>query len=355
MSRRRRNVIEMGHDSFLDIVANLVGILIILVVILGAQTHKLQEALTEEMLSRDDAVPAPLDLPGPPPTSWATQTQMDELAQTTMQATAAQRDSMRLEATVARYDQEIALAKKQRGTLLDLIAIAKDAWQEAQQSLDQDRVRTAKLQSEIDRATSRLAELAGTKSELASLEKPIVAVEHLPTPMAKTVFGEEIHLRLKKNQLSVVPIERLIEEIKADLSRTASGFRSGRSASAVGPIRGFVAHYVMDRSVGRITQDGRTGMGVRVSLVGMSVEPADDQIGQPVEQALQGTSFLDVELAGRDPAKTTITVWVYPDSFASFRRLKEHLYRRGFATAARPLESDQQITGGPGGTKSQSQ
>lgn len=355
MSRRRRNVIEMGHDSFLDIVANLVGILIILVVILGTQTHKLQQTLTEEMLSEDEDGLAPDSVPGPPLVPWATQTQMDELAQTAMQAVAAQRDSMRLEATVARYDKEVELAERQRGELLDLITVAKKAWQEAQQELDQDHVRTAKLQSEIDRATSRLAELTGTKSELASQKAPVVAVEHLPTPMAKTVFGEEIHLRLKNDRLCVVPIDRLVDEIKADLSRNATSIREGRSASAVGPMRGFVAHYAMDRRVGRITQDGRTGMGVRVSLVGMSVEPTDDDIGQPVDQALQGTSFLDVELAGRDPVKTTITVWVYPDSFASFRRLKEHLYRRGFATAARPLEPDQQITGGPGGSKSQSQ
>ena len=32
---RRRSTLELGHDSFLDIVANLVGILIILVVVAG--------------------------------------------------------------------------------------------------------------------------------------------------------------------------------------------------------------------------------------------------------------------------------------------------------------------------------
>jgi hypothetical protein len=63
-------------------------------------------------------------------------------------------------------------------------------------------------------------------------------------------------------------------------------------------------------------------------------------------------SLLDIELAGRTPDRTTITVWVYPDSFAEFRRLKEHLYQRGFATAARPLPTDRPIAAGPKGTKS---
>ena len=34
--RKKRAVLELGHDAFLDIVANLVGILIILVVVLGS-------------------------------------------------------------------------------------------------------------------------------------------------------------------------------------------------------------------------------------------------------------------------------------------------------------------------------
>ena len=40
---RRRTTLEMGHDAFLDIVANLVGILIILVVVLGSQSHSTME------------------------------------------------------------------------------------------------------------------------------------------------------------------------------------------------------------------------------------------------------------------------------------------------------------------------
>ena len=39
MTRKKRTKLEMGHDAFLDIVANLVGILIILVVILGTQSQ----------------------------------------------------------------------------------------------------------------------------------------------------------------------------------------------------------------------------------------------------------------------------------------------------------------------------
>ncbi len=42
-------------------------------------------------------------------------------------------------------------------------------------------------------------------------------------------------------------------------------------------------------------------------------------------------------MSSRVPAETVVTVWVYPDSFGEFRKLKSALYREGFLAAARPL------------------
>ena len=87
----------------------------------------------------------------------------------------------------------------------------------------------------------------------------------------------------------------------------------------------------------------------------MTVEPLQEPFGQPIDSVLGQGSELDIEIAGRNPDMTTITVWVYPDSFAAFRGLKEHLYKRGFATAARPLPDGHQISGGPQGSRSRAQ
>ena len=40
MSRRHHQSLEPGQDSFLDVVANLVGILIILIAVIGVQTKQ---------------------------------------------------------------------------------------------------------------------------------------------------------------------------------------------------------------------------------------------------------------------------------------------------------------------------
>ena len=58
-SRKNRSTLELGHDAFLDIVANLVGILIILVVILGTQSTAVieeivEQTIAEERLATDD-------------------------------------------------------------------------------------------------------------------------------------------------------------------------------------------------------------------------------------------------------------------------------------------------------------
>jgi hypothetical protein len=51
----------------------------------------------------------------------------------------------------------------------------------------------------------------------------------------------------------------------------------------------------------------------------------------------------------------TITLWVYPDSFTLYRRLRDELVTRGFSVAARPLPTGMTIRGSPMGTQSAAQ
>lgn len=337
--RRKRTALELGQDAFLDIVANLVGVLIILVVVLGTQSQQaIEEALETE----------PLDAP-------ASVVQMESIREQFAKADAAQSDSDRLERSIRQLEHTIDKRKSERAVLLDLLTTAKQAWEEAK--LDQDAVSTelAARQTRYETLEAELEQLEGERQRIEGEPEPTVIVEHLPTPMAKTVFGDELHFRLKGNMLSVVPLERLIEETRNELQRNVQGSREGRLQSAVGPIRGYVARFEMDRAHEMLARGGRVNMATRIEVVSMKIEPLEEPIGQPIANVLSGRSELDVELAGRNPANTTITVWVYPDSFAAFRQLKEHLYRKGFATAARPLTMDRQIGVSPNGSRSTAQ
>ena len=83
--------------------------------------------------------------------------------------------------------------------------------------------------------------------------------------------------------------------------------------------------------------------------------PTDNTLGEPAGEALgEGSRFREV-LAAYRPDETTVTIWVYEESFAEFRALKKALYRMGYATAGRPLPRNVPIGGSPDGTKSAAQ
>jgi hypothetical protein len=272
-----------------------------------------------------------------------------------MRAASAQADSNRFEELIRQYGRQLDTKQQQRAILIDLLSEATAAWEERKLELDQEATLAAQRSSEYQLAKQELEKLEGERRRLEDQPEATVAVEHLPTPMARTVFGDELHFRLKGNRLSVVPIERLLEEIRSDFERVATSSRNGGMESAVGPVRGYVARYRMDKDRAMVARGGQVQMATRIQLVGLSVEPLNEPHGQPIEQVLSDRSELDIELAGRNPASTTITVWVYPDSFAAYRRLKEHLYAKGYATAARPLPMDHLISGGPDGSRSAAQ
>ena len=53
--------------------------------------------------------------------------------------------------------------------------------------------------------------------------------------------------------------------------------------------------------------------------------------------------------------QTTITVWVYPESYRQFRQLKNDLLRRGYLTAGRPMPAGHPIGASPSGSQSSAQ
>jgi len=343
--RKKRTALELGHDAFLDIVANLVGILIILVVVLGSQSTAVIEEINQQL--RDDSVTDT--------GQYATDEQLARLSQQAMRAASAQADSNRFEGLIRQYEQQLEVKRQQRAIFLDLLSEAQAAWEDKQQELDRQATEAARRNTKFRLAQDELQKLEGERKRLEDQPESVIAVEHLPTPMAKTVFGDELHFRLKDNRLSVVPIEKLLNEIRSDFERVASSSRNGQMEAAVGPVRGYIARYRMDKDRAMVARGGQVQMATRIQLVGMSVEPLEEPHGQPLQKVLANRSELDIELAGRNPGSTTITVWVYPDSFAAFRQLKEHLYARGFATAARPLPMDHLISGGPDGSRSNAQ
>jgi hypothetical protein len=330
--RHRGSGVSVGHDAFLDIVANLVGILIILVVILGAQSQSI-------MSEARPTVEVPVD----PGERVAAEGEMDRLATAAARAAAAQADSNRLERTIKTLDAKVAREAERRTILLTLLSEAEAAWEDEQKKLDEATLTAAQRNAEAAELESQLADFVGKRERLESAQPAVVAISHLPTPMAKTVFGEEVYLRLKDDRLSVIPFEALAEEIGRDFRRTSGSLREGVTDAAVGPIRGYIARYVLNRS-NELVSDGRAiARMTRARVVVASFEPLQEPHGTPIANVLENDDWLDVELSRYRPETTTVTIAVYPDSYRSFRKLREKIYAKGYATAARPIKQDSPI------------
>jgi multidrug efflux pump subunit AcrA (membrane-fusion protein) len=197
------------------------------------------------------------------------------------------------------------------------------------------------------------AELAQTKRqvELAStVTQPAVEVRAYPTPISKTVYGQEVHFQLSAGHVAFIPIEELFElardETRSNMVRATD---LSNRVLTVGPKQGFEMHFTVD-----VVINSRQGqMAVRSKE--WQVIPVQSRLGETVDEALgDGSNFRRV-LAQHSPKDTTVTIWTYPDSFAEYRALNEELHRLGYATAGRPLPEGFPIGGSPQGSKSAAQ
>ncbi len=115
-------------------------------------------------------------------------------------------------------------------------------------------------------------------------------------------------------------------------------------------------HYTIKRM--RQQVETRAGIALRqtIGLERFHFEPMEKGLGETVDEALSSdqSQFAGV-LASEDPGRTTVTIWVYPSSFERFREVREHLYKRGFAAAGRPLTEGRPIGGSIYGSRSVAQ
>lgn len=332
MSRRHGSGVSVGHDAFLDIVANLVGILIILVVVLGAQSQTVLEEAQKE-------IPELIE----PDREVAGEDDMRQLAVVATRTASARLDSDRLERTIKVFDAKIEKQKQTRAMMLVLLEEAEAAWEEEQAKLDETIREAAEQDAKARELRKALKNLAGENARLTGKAPPTIAISHLPTPMAKTVFGEEVYFRLKDNRLSSIPFKELAEEIRRDFQRGVNSRREGVMDAAVGPVKGYIARYVMNRSNELVTRGNSVAQMTRARVMVASFEPLSEPHGVPVEDALANDDWLDIALMGHSPETTTVTVAVYPDSYGAFRKLKERIYAKGYASAARPIEDGRPI------------
>ena len=325
-----------AHDSFLDIVSNIVGILIILVMVTGLRVKNLPADSTPDASVESAAAALEND-------------QATELS--------SRRDLAEAEAEVRNLQLQATVGQRQRAEL----AAAVDAWQKkidsARDRLDADGRADFELRLGLAQARSQLDSLDHEQTMVETAPAAPILVESYPTPISTTVEKGEIHFQLKSGRVAFIPLEPLLEDFKEDARRKAYKLRDlPEMTDTVGPRGGFRLRYTLERyEVPMETQLAAGRSGAVARLKRWTLIPVSGELGEPVDAALaEGSRFRQV-LAGHRPGETTITIWTYQDSFADFRRLKKELYHVGFPTAGRPLPDGNPIGGSPEGSKSAAQ
>lgn len=376
MSRRPKSDLQFGSDSFLDVVANIVGILIILIVIAGLRVSQAPVQLfPSEVSSADPVNSAPLivedeedvpleplivaeaTVPNPAPLMPALSPETaDPPRQLVSQADELAAEIARLQAT---YESEA----ERTGALRQTEAELNERLVKARSQLTNKEREARSLARDVDMQRTSFEQLhttAETLLEAIATEEakkpPVEPLEHRVTPLSKVITGHEQHYRLAGNRVSEVPVISLTTRLKDQIERRKDWLIKQRTnQGTVGPVAGYVMHYLVQRDNMGVLDEVRYGSGmVRISVAQWRIEPQADLVSESAAEALKpGALFYD-SLANADEG-TSLTFWVYPDSYKLYRQLQKFAHEQGFLVAGRPLPHGVHISGSPHGSKSAGQ
>lgn len=328
MARKPRQDAEaIGSDSFLDVVTNIVGILIILVMVVGIR------------------------IKNAPPSDVDDTAAKGHVAQLGDESDALERDVLRLEQQVKSVTFSMQAKHQERSTLAFLVAEHERQLDEAKKQLGSEHQAAFDLRRALAAVENDLKKLGNAKDEATKPKKKVpIQIRSYPTPISHTVFGAEAHFQLKHRRLAWVPLDEMKDlceqAARANLDRLQS---VGEVSDVAGPRQGFQAEWVIER-LDEAEHDGRTPVNFSFELV-----PVSEELGERVEDALRPNSRFRVKLSDFPPRQSTVTLWIYGDSFVDYARVKELLYGLGYQVAARPLPDELNIGASNQGSHSAAQ
>jgi hypothetical protein len=354
MSRRRRphREIPFSFDSFLDVVANVVGIIIrlILVAWVGARSYK---AIMPPPPAPPAALVEPATLPDP------TDPRPDQIARHRLDL-----HQQRDQALRSYHEQEQSLRDDLARLQLQLAGVAEQRLQR-QQEQARWQAQATKGNSAAQGVLLSVAELQKRSSrllaELEKLKKSPRQVKQLRyhTPVSAAVQTEEVMFECKESRVTLLDTAALLEEVRRVGRAKGDQLRERWEVSDVtAPVGAFRLHYTIERQ--RTALDG-PGSGApaggvyRFGLSGWEAEPVLAVRGETADKALSSDSAFRKVVDALDPQQTVVTLWVYPDSFPLYRALRDYLHGKEIVVAGRPLPEGHAIASSRQGTVSRGQ
>ena len=376
---------DFGSDSFLDIIANLVGILVILIVLAGLRAAQVS---VETDVSEVAAVSTESSsLPKSQKNDVDSSSDSEKSVAKPVTVARPQRMNVRLEpspeAELGAAVVPVEIAESQRQELLDVVkglearlatlpvdralADLKEVQSELaavsgqlpglQQRLAQeDAVRrrslieAAEFDEEYQALRKQLVEVNQTFEELKTAERPIEEFELRINPVGRRSRGEELLFRLEKGRLVHLPAAALFGKAELQSGRltpltSASDVESG----SVGPLNGVTLDYETQVIATMVpTSSGASTYGLRKLMRGTMrvtrLAVAEDWRTSIEEKGVVSRLMLAA------PQNAFARIFVTPDSFEAARRVAAFIRTLGHGVATMPIEpgTDIKLTYGNG-------
>jgi hypothetical protein len=347
--RRRPREIPFSLDSFLDLVANVVGIIIRLILIawVGARSY------TGLVLPSGPEPPA--DLPSAKDIHDPLEEELARRRQELQQAQQRLLEQLRQLPPVLEGEQAVSQ---------ELIALGS-----SRQALAGERAALGQTLAAQQQAVGSVMPSLGELRERGKLlAKQIADLEKLPppkkelryrTPVSRPMQTESLHFECRAGRVTHIDMAAFDAEIQAGLQEKGELLRNQWSLTDVTrPVGAFRVRYVVTRRreglealTGAPDPHGSFSWGV----TRREIEPLVAVRGESLETALAPNSEFCHILDGVDARQATVTLFVYPDSFAMFRQLRDALYERGLEVAGIPIPEGIPIAFSPHGHQIRSQ
>ena len=335
LRKRKETELELsGQDSFLDLVSNIVGILIILVMVAGIRAQYSTANVSDSpKISADSQTLADIE------------SRHQELLTKEETALRLRMDVEDVQIQAEAVTEQLLLQSREYATLFDLMTSMRAGIELAAEEKSLSFKEKIEHQRQLQEINAKLEQIDKAKAYFQQTRPKATVLENIPTPLSRSVEGKEIHLRLLGGRVVYVPLDELIIRLRGHIGEELSRYSKQKTnIGKVGPIDNFELEFLLATH--------EHGIYLQYAEAVPKLEP----LGQPLRQELASPqSELRRKLSAFQKDLYTVTVWIYPDSFEEYQELKQFLQEEGYSVAARPLVMGSAIGVSPFGTKSSTQ
>lgn len=323
--RRSEDIDDIpGGDSFLDITANIVGILVLLVVVVGVRAGR-------EVFS-----PAPVETVEEQESLASIQVSLDKA---TKRAAQDRRDVVEMRDKLMATALETRQREEEREEATLYVTTLRAELDAARDDLSDEDRSTHDTHNALAQAKLKLDELARQQIALSTYEPEpnVETVTVAPTPIVDGDADLTISFRLQGGRLVYVPINELELDLKNKVKAPAITDPSKPvvTTARVGPIDGFAGL----AEIGWAVRVSGNRVGVLPKLNKLILREITKLRGEDPEQAFGPGGYVASRLELLNPSDFVVRLIVYADSFDTAPAVGQSFRDRGFRVA-QSLKSD---------------